>query len=210
MGLILYHYVHCPYCVRVRMALGYLNLPYESRPLAYDDSKTPTDLIGVKMLPVMSFDKVPMKESLDIIRKIDQTNKLKCDLDLSSIESFIKDINNSVHSLVMPYWMQTSEFTPSARAYFQKQKEEKRGPFKDLINNSGKYKEELKPLLNSLEQKLKPYFESSTLTLKDIMIAAHLWGLYVVPEYQFSEKIHSYLQTVKESCHFNYHQDLWS
>ncbi len=210
MGLVLYHYVHCPYCVRVRMSLGFLNLPYDSRPLAYDDLKTPTDLIGVKILPIMSFDAVPMRESLDIIRRLDVKNKLQSNADLSKAEAFIKDVNNAVHSLAMPYWIQTAEFTPSARAYFQKQKEEKRGPFKDLVKKAPAFKEELLPLLMNLEKNLEPFFESANLTLKDIMIAAHLWGLYVVPEFQFPDKIHAYLQSVKELCQFNYHQDLWS
>lgn len=210
MGLVLYHYVHCPYCVRVRMALGYLKLPYESRPLAYDDVKTPTDLVGVKMLPILSFDGVPMRESLDIIRRLDSSHKLQGEQNLASAEAFIKSVNNAVHSLAMPYWIQTSEFTPSARAYFQKQKEEKRGPFKELVKKAQIFQEELVPKWNELESHLAPFYGSSSLTISDIMIAAHVWGLYVVPEFQFPEKIHQYLQSVKEKCQFNYHQDLWS
>lgn len=210
MGLVLYHYVHCPYCVRVRMALGFLQMPYESRIVPYDDQVTPVSLIGVKMLPVMSFDGVPMKESLDIIRKLDQENLLKLDTDLSSAEELIKSFNNPVHSLAMPYWIHTQEFTPTARAYFIKQKEAKRGPFSELVKKSETFKAELAELFSGLQSRLHPFFESDNIRIQDIVIAAHLWGLYIVPEFQFPEQIHQYLQKIKQECRFNYHQDYWS
>jgi glutaredoxin 2 len=210
MGLVLYHYVHCPYCVRVRMGLGFLQRDYDSQVLAYDDQSTPVSLIGQKMLPIMSFDGSPMKESLDIIAKLDVENKLQVKSDLSSAENFIKSVNNPVHSLAMPYWIWTKEFTPSAREYFVKQKEAKRGPFRELVKNAESFKQELTPLFMSLREKLSPYFESDRLRIQDIMISAHLWGLYVVPEFQFPPEIHSYLQKVKSDCSFNYHQDYWS
>lgn len=210
MSRILYHYVHCPYCVRVRMALGFLNLPYESRVLPYDDQETPLSLIGVKMLPILSINGQPMKESLDIIRHLDQENKLLGNSDLSSAESFIRQINNPVHCLAMPYWIHTPEFTDSSRSYFLKQKEAKRGPFKELVKKAPEYIQELNPLLKTLQEKIQPYFESDRLRITDIMIAAHLWGLYIVPEFNFPDGIHQFLQRVKQDCRFNYHQDYWS
>ncbi len=210
MDLVLYHYVHCPYCVRVRMGLGFLNLRFQSRVLPYDDQKTPIDLIGVKMLPILLSGQTPIRESLDIIRKLDEKNALKNDGDISQAEAFIKAVNNPVHSLAMPYWIYTQEFTPSAREYFLKQKEAKRGPFKELVAKSEAFRNELEPLFQELSGKLKPFFHSESLTIQDIMISAHLWGLYVVPEFQFPEEIHQYLQNVKKITRFNYHQDYWS
>ena len=43
----LYHYVHCPFCVRVRLALGFLNIPFESHVIAYDDEEKVTELYDV-------------------------------------------------------------------------------------------------------------------------------------------------------------------
>jgi glutaredoxin 2 len=192
------------------MALGFLKIPYESRVVPYDDQETPVSLIGVKMLPVLAIDDTPLKESLDIIRKLDQQNMLKSDSDLSVAEKFIKEINNPVHSLAMPYWIHTPEFTPSARDYFVKQKEVKRGPFPELVKKSEDFKIELTGLFAKFQTSLRPYFESDTMRIQDIMIAAHLWGLYVVPEFQFPKEIHQYLQNIKRDCRFNYHQDYWS
>lgn len=215
MSLRLYHYVHCPFCVRVRMSLGYLNLPYESTVLAYDDEATPIKLTGKKILPILAHAQGNMDESLDIIAFVDKANKLKVKETIQSssfikIEELLKDVGNLVHSLAMPYWIYTPEFSESSRTYFQKKKEEKRGLFTDLIRNQSTFISELKPHLESLEQNLKPFYRSSSFSFQDILIASHLWGLYVVPEFQFSENLHHYLQKIKQTCKFNYHQDFWS
>lgn len=212
---ILYHYSHCPFCVRVRLALAYLNVPFKTVLVSYDDEQTPTKLIGKKMLPVLvKDDGKAMPESLDIIAHFDQNNLLQTkqireNLNFKDFESFLNAIGKMVHNLAMPHWIYTKEFTPSARAYFQKKKEASKGPFKDLIKNRAQFEDGLKPLLTELEYKLKPFCEGEKLSLYDIMIASHLWGLYVVPEFQFSPKIHAYLQQIKHMCGFNYQQDLW-
>ena len=49
----LYQYDHCPYCVRIKMMLGRKKFPYETITIPYDDIKTPTEIIGKKMLPIL-------------------------------------------------------------------------------------------------------------------------------------------------------------
>src|SRR5690606_10180512 len=76
----LYHYVHCPYCVRVRMTLGFLGEKYLSKVLPYDDEQTPVELTGTKMLPIWQRDDgSSMNESLDIIKELDRANKIPKD-----------------------------------------------------------------------------------------------------------------------------------
>lgn len=214
MKLKLYHYVHCPFCVRVRLGLGYLGLAYESSVLPYNDETTPVSLTGVKMLPIMEIDGKPMNESLDILEELDTKNLLriseyKSHPDTKSFEELLNKLGKNVHNLAMPYWIWTPEFDSASREYFQKKKEAKRGPFKDLVRNSFTFSQDIQKDLRELAQDLKPFYRSDKITIKDIMLAAHLWGLYVVPEFQFSPEIHNYLQTVKKECHFNYHQDFW-
>lgn len=208
----LYHYVHCPYCIRVRMGFGLLNIAYESVVLAYNDEKTPLSLTGVKMLPIIVKDKA-QNESLDILKALDQNNLLHWEFyekEKSTVESLIDKIASPVHSLCMPYWVWTPEFTPEARQYFQQKKEVKRGPFKNLIKNKQTYIDSLNLLLeNELEANLTPFYKNATLTIVDIMIAAHLWGMYIFPEFQFTPKVHAYLQSVKAQTAFDYHQDFW-
>jgi len=208
MAFKLYHYVHCPFCVRVRMALGYLNIPYESKVLRYDDEATPTKLTGVKMLPILQFEGGAMNESLDIIKFLDKENKLKPSG--NDIGPLLNELGNPIHSLAMPYWIYTPEFDQVSRDYFKNKKEIKRGPFKDLVLRKDEFIQELMPLLKKVEDDLHPFYQSATFGLNDILLAAHLWGLYIVPEFQFSEKLHTYLQSVKNICHFNYHHDFWS
>lgn len=207
----LYHYVHCPFCVRVRMALGYLGQEYISRVLPYNDEKTPVDLTGLKMLPIFKFEgKKPMNESLDIIKALDEENKLKNELSHNNeLNDLLDAIGSSVHSLCMPYWIYTPEFNETSREYFQTKKEKKRGPFYKLIQNKDEYLRKLETILNNIESDLNPFYKSDSFTIKDIMMASHLWGMYVFPEFQFSEKIHEYLQGIKEKCDFNYHEDFW-
>jgi glutaredoxin 2 len=209
----LYHYVHCPFCLRVRFSLGFLKLKYESIVLAYEDEATPVKLTGKKMLPILlKDDGSAMNESLDIIQFIDQKNLLRNEKYLhlqSEIDKLLNEIGANVHSLCMPYWIYTPEFNETNRRYFQKKKEEKRGPFHLLIQNKDQYINALNGILINLEKDLSPFYKSHQLTIVDIMLASHLWGMYIFPEFQFSEKMHQYLQSVKNQCQFDYHGDFW-
>lgn len=214
MKLTLYHYAHCPFCIRVRMALGYLNLAYESKILSYDDEKTPKNLTGTKMLPILVIDGKPVNESLDIIEAIDSGNILKTSevqsfLQFKQFNDLLNKLGDNIHNLAMPHWIYTPEFNESSRLYFQTKKELKRGPFKDLIKNKKSFIGKINQDLEKLTFDLKPFYSGDTFSLYDILLASHLWGLYVVPEFQFSEKIHMYLQEVKDICSFDYQQGMW-
>lgn len=210
----LYHYVHCPFCIRVRMALGFLDLNYQSIVVAYDDEKTPIELTGKKMLPILEMEGKAINESLDIIQLIDEENRLQTkDLIKTplfhEIEKMLQELGSDVHSLAMPYWIYTPEFNQSSREYFQKKKEEKRGPFKELVKNREIFIKSLTEKLNKLENRLQNDFILEKFSVFDIMIASHLWGLYIVPEFQFSIKLNNYLQEIARLTSFNYHEDLW-
>lgn len=214
MELKLYHYVHCPFCIRVRMGLGYLKLPYESIVVPYDDEETPIKLTGVKMLPIMEINGKAMNESLDILEALDSTNSLQLseiqkDETYPAFTALLNKLGSNVHNLAMPYWIFTPEFNDSSRSYFQKKKEVKRGPFKELVKKQTIFTQDVLKDLQEVANDLKPFYKSSEFTVYDILLASHIWGLYVVPEFQFPEQIHNYLQRVKEICHFNYHQDFW-
>ena len=47
-----YVYDHCPFCVRVRLALGVKNVKHLIHFLANDDIPTPTNLVGKKIAPI--------------------------------------------------------------------------------------------------------------------------------------------------------------
>ncbi len=47
-----YLYDHCPFCVRVRLALGIKNIKHKLYFMANDDVSTPTSLVGKKIAPI--------------------------------------------------------------------------------------------------------------------------------------------------------------
>ncbi|MCK6594658.1 MAG: hypothetical protein L6Q33_05625, partial [Bacteriovoracaceae bacterium] len=125
------------------------------------------------------------------------------------INALLDRIGKPVHNLCMPYWIWTPEFNEQSREYFQKKKEIKRGPFKNLIHQKEEFIAELDLILAGLENDLRPFYQNNEMTILDIALAAHLWGMYIFPEFQFSPKIHQYLQKIKRQCAFDYHADFW-
>lgn len=210
-NITLYHYIHCPFCIRVRMALGYFKIGYKSKVLGYSDEKTPLDLTGKKMLPILQSNDTVLNESLEIIHFLDTKNILTLPslITMEQVDKELNQLGKPIHNLVMPYWVQTKEFNQKDREYFLAKKEAKRGPFNKLAQKRESFERELLPLLAEFETQLNPFYRSKSFSLADILFASHLWGLYVLPEFQFSEKLHNYLQEIKTITNFSYHQDFW-
>lgn len=204
----LYHYLHCPYCIRVRMSLGYLQIPWESRVLPYSDESTPLTLTGKKMLPILKDDQIVMNESLEIIKYLDKKNKLKNET-WGDLDQTLDSLSPAIYNVAMPFWVNTNEFDPESQRYFLKKKEAKRGPFSDLVKRRDEYESKIQDSLTDLERNLVPFWKSETMTIKDIGFSAQLWGLFSVPEFRFSEGIYKYLNKIKDLTHFNYTDFFW-
>ena len=213
MKINLYHYVHCPYCIRVRMVLGFLSKTYESRVLSYDDEKTPVVLAGKKMLPIVTvndgLNDFVSNESLIISEKLDQENILFENVsseDLGLVNELLSKIGKKLHPLAMPLWINTPEFDDLSRSYFINKKEATKGPFSELIKNSDFLKIELSELLDEINYP-DTFYKGDRLSILDIMISSHLYGLYVLTDFYIPRDCHEYLQRVRHACRFNYHED---
>jgi len=207
---ILYHYVHCPYCVRVRIAAGFLNIPLESRVLAYDNVKLPERLAGKKMLPILEFPNGDiLNESVDIISKIDDQQILFRDVtkeDIHNTETICNEIGSFLHPLAMPSWLNTPEFYNESKTYFRQKKEKKRGPFVELIKKNSFLKHEFSSFIESFSLP-KNFIKGKSLTILDIMVVAHFYGIYTLIDFYIPKDLHDYLQKVRQACDFNYHED---
>mmetsp|Transcript_50522 Transcript_50522/g.68730 ORF Transcript_50522/g.68730 Transcript_50522/m.68730 type:complete len:273 (-) Transcript_50522:268-1086(-) len=112
---IVYVYDHCPFCVRVRLALGYKNIKHNVVFLPNDDIATPTALIGKKIAPILEMpaDDYIMGESLDIIKYFDEsdrfgpTNVIKPASGRTDLKAWQKGLQTTLRTLTRPRYMKT-------------------------------------------------------------------------------------------------------
>ena len=208
MSMELYHYLHCPYCIRIRLAWGYLGIKYKSIVLGYSDEATPMELTGKKMLPIARLnDGRLMNESIDIIVATDTNNQLAVKNFVGTerqiqVEDLLNSFSKPLFGLAMPFYALSGEFSLQDRAYFIKKKSLSRGPFDALLLKGDTFRDELVPFLKKIEGKVKHFFDSDHLRMEDILLVSHLWGLYMVPEFRFSEALNNYMQRTKDICKF--------
>lgn len=112
---IVYVYDHCPFCVRVRLALGIKNVKHNVYFLANDDIPTPTKLIGKKIAPIFTIpeDDLTMSESLDIIAKVEEderfgtTNAILPATGRTDIKAWQKSVQTLLRTLQRPRYVAT-------------------------------------------------------------------------------------------------------
>lgn len=158
----LYHYDHCPYCVKARMIFGLKDVPLTLVPVLNDDVETPTKLVGRKVVPILEKeDGSHMPESMDIVRYIDGKYGNGPLLDGPQNPAIADWLANRPYAskLTMPRWAQSDlpEFkTDSARQWFKEKKEEAIGLFEEHMKNSAEYIKQSEAGL----QKLSPMIQS--------------------------------------------------
>ena len=205
----LFIYDHCPYCVRARMIFGIKNLPVQLVTLLNDDEKTPKSLIGQKMVPIL--EKAPksfMPESMDIVTFVDKSHPpaIVSAKEDKALVDLLHSIRDSYYSLTMPRWSSSNmeEFkTPSAKAYFQRKKENMIGSFFQAVKNTSIFKKEINHVLLEIEDKMpakKPWYEGSQLSFNDFYLFAFLRGLSIVKELNFPPLLAKYAQRVSKTA----------
>lgn len=110
-----YVYDHCPFCVRVRVALGVKNIKHNLVFLANDDIPTPTALVGKKVAPILEMpgDKMVMGESLDIVAYFESNQDrfgpsvIKPASDRKDIKAWQKKLQTTMRCLTRPRYMKT-------------------------------------------------------------------------------------------------------
>ena len=202
----LYTYDHCPYCVRVRYALGAKNLAFEHEILLNDDEATPTRLIGAKMVPILERDDgTPMGESLDIVRHIDAVYGERLFPESgngAALAEWAEAHGETVRTLLFPRWAiaPLEEFaTESARAYFTRKKTESIGDFQEALDNTPALKASMEAALADLEPLIQsPDGVHGSLTIDDVDVFARLRGLTLVKDLRFPPGVRGYVDHMSD------------
>lgn len=213
--LTLYHYDHCPYCVKARMIFGLKKVPFQLKALLYDDEKTPQSFIGAKMVPILKTEKNYMPESLDIVRYIDdhfQSPTVDWTED-SRLSKWIESCERLHYFLAMPRWVKAplEEFnTPASRTYFQKKKEQHLGSFSEALNNTQNLiegmEEKLKELENLLSDENRHW--KRQLSVNDFHLFAYLRMLSIVKDLSFPKKIAAYMKNLSAESKVSLHHSI--
>lgn len=204
----LYVYEYCPFCIKARMVFPLKGLPFDMDILLDDDIRTPTQLIGRKLLPILEKDDGShMGESMDIVRYVDTlptTPAVITGKRRREIGQWCSRIEHTIYQLSMSRWgeMPVHEFsTPSAKAYYTRGKEAWVGPFKPLLRQTPALLDEVHRALAQLE----PMIEASDavngeLSLDDFNVFPLLHQLSVVKGVQYPAKVDAYRHRMAERC----------
>lgn len=211
----LYVYEYCPFCIKARMIFPLKGLPFDMDVLLDDDIRTPTQLIGRKLLPILEKeDGSHMGESMDIVRYVDalpDTAAVITGKRRREIAQWCSAIEYTVYQLSMCRWseMPVHEFsTPSAKAFYIRGKEAWVGPFEPLLRQTPE-------LLNDVHRalaELEPLIESDNavngeLSLDDFNVFPLLHQLSVVKGVQYPAKVDAYRRTMAERCHISLYNE---
>lgn len=211
----LYIYDHCPYCVKARMIFGYKNIAFDLVTLLNDDEKTPIDMIGVKMLPILTLDDgSQMPESLDIVKKIDESygkhflSNEKFDFNL---EVWLTEAKTFAYPLAMPRWIKIGleEFkTQGAIDYFTKKKEDYIGSFSEHLKKTDEYIKQAEEHLEKLELLLPDngdFYLEEKASINDIHLFPMLRSLSVVKDLEIPSKVYAYMKKQEKFTGVNLH-----
>lgn len=201
----LYYYDHCPFCTRVRMLLGLRDIPYDAQVLANDDEKTPTDLIGKKMLPILiKKDGQAMGESLDILDYIDEISEGQLAQEVRpDIQDWVERVSQYSGHLTMPRSVKVGleEFADdSAVAYFIAKKTEWIGDFDESLRRSDEYINKLNADLKKLDALIlsSEAANGSAFSMEDIHLFPLLRNLTVIKGVDWPGNVRAYLESMSK------------
>lgn len=196
----LYVYDHCPYCVRARMIFGLKKLPVDLIMVLNDDDKTPVELVGKKVVPILITEQgKAMPESLDIVKYVDSHYGTKCLLDnvRPEIENWIKKVNQYANFLLLPRFVKLDlpEYqTQSAIDYFVAKKTENIGDFAQHLAKTDEYLQQLHQDLLALAPLVKSDEAlNEHLSYEDILLFPILRNLTCVKGLTLPHKIAQYV-----------------
>ena len=199
----LYHYDHCPFCVRARMIIGLRGLDVAQVVLANDDEATPIGLVGKKMVPILvKDDGTAMGESLDIVRYLDEYagGEHLDDAIRPAVQAWLDKVNTYSNQLLSPRSVRIGlpEFaTESARAYFTAKKSAAYGDFAENLARTDELLARLHADLPALVPLVARAEHLGTrLGYEDIITFPLLRNLTMVKGVQYPSAVQRYVETM--------------
>lgn len=213
----LYHYDHCPYCVKARMIFGLKNIPLELVALANHDDATPVSMVGKKLVPILkNHEDRYMGESLDIIAYADELKDFgppileRCPKD-AELNLWLTEARQYHYHLAMPRWPQVGlpEFESSKSVdYFINKKSLSIGDFDEAIRATPELVQMALSHLQVLEQGMPSAgYWHGYVSVDDFHLFSTLRVLTVVKGIKFPERVENYMNTLSEKCKVPLH---WS
>lgn len=200
----LFYYEHCPYCVRVLTAAGLIGVSLNVQVLLNDDEKTPIEMVGEKIVPILAKPSGDMMiESLDIIDYLYEQNNsslLKKPLDIEWVNLFLSENRMSIYSLSMPRWTQLpfAEFaTDTAIAYFTEKKSQTIGDFSLALSQTASFSSALQQAMREekelfKEMLAKPHSQAA------IILFAGLHGVSCVKDFSWPDEAWTFMQGMSQ------------
>jgi len=202
-GCILHCYDHCPYSIKVELALAFLGVPYSRVLYGYGDMEGPKSLMGKKQLPVMEYMKSFTSESLDIIDMLDTNTAHRsipprtCREDL---KQWLKEITPTRQDLTRPRVIQVDvkDWADQRDVRYAKKKYEKKGfNYRTAKARSGELIRQMNEFLEIFNDKIL-YDEYSVnefgFGMDDIEVLPHLRTLTCVKGLNWPQKTRLYLE----------------
>ena len=203
----LYVYEHCPFCVRARMILGLAGVEHDLAFLQNDDARTPTRLIGKKVLPILedAAAGVAIGESLDIVARLDAAGLLAPATGREDLQRWMERVADVRSKLTRPRiaisplaefatarargtWVANHQFTDGTR-------------FDDALDDAA-----LVPAMNRFLEELDALVESEEhispggVSYDDILYFPHLRTLSLVRGLEFPPRTRAYMERMSEKA----------
>lgn len=199
----LYHYDHCPFCVRARMIIGLRGLDVAETILANDDEATPIGLVGKKMVPILiKDDGTAMGESLDIVRYLDvyAGGERLDDAIRPEVQAWLDKVNTYSNQLLSPRSTRIGlpEFvSESARAYYTAKKSAQYGDFAENLARTDELLARLHADLPALVPLISaPDHLGTRLGYEDIITFPLLRNLTMVKGVHYPPEVRRYVETM--------------
>jgi glutaredoxin 2 len=210
----LYVYDHCPFCVKARTIFGLKGIAFDLVVMLNDDEATPTRMIGKKMAPILEHEERYIAESMDIVAHVDGLSdaRVLSGANNPALAQWNSDVTGPLYSLAIPRWA-TADFeefsTPSARAYFTRNKEAMLGSFKDHLAASADYIATLNRQLLALEPMIQsPDAVNGELSEDDVHLFATLRSLSIVRGIIYPPAVEAYRVRMAERTGIDLHDHI--